>query len=303
VQYADGSAYSGDIVAAPVSIGNISLASFNLGLVTDVTDPYFSTNQFSGLVGLAWDSLSQNGVSSLVPAFFSANQISLNLFSFYFPPDGDDGALLIGSVDAEQYALNGTITYLPLTLEAYWQIDLHAIAVGSNNETSSQAQGTSAILDSGTSLIVGPPRDISNIVSAIEAFIGAPVGFDSESGLYWVDCSFANELPAISFTLAGSDNVAHTFTMAGFALIVRDWSDGVTCPLGLQEWTPSSGVDWILGDVFLRQFYSVYDYTNSRVGLGIAMNASTSYEFNGPQQGVPPLAGVLISFMLLFSWL
>ena len=42
----------------------------------------------------------------------------------------------------------------------------------------------------------------------------------------------------------------------------------LTCIVGISAEESSM---WILGDIFMRHFYSVFDYTNQRVGFGLAV--------------------------------
>lgn len=113
------------------------------------------------------------------------------------------------------------------------------------------ATGT-AILDSGTSLLAGPPRE----VEALAAMLGAT----NIGGMYAVDC--AKDLPSLAFTLGGRD----------FALEKEDLifdRVGWMCELGLQPLEAETPM-WILGDVFMRRWYVQFDWGQKRLGFALA---------------------------------
>lgn len=272
VQYGSGDV-TGDLVHAPVTLADASLSSFKLGLANDVQFSDFDTSQFDGILGLAWPSLSASeNAASLVPSLHSAGQIPANLFTIYLAPDGSGGELSLGEIDETRYT--GELSYLPLIAEQWWTVNLDSVQVDSVPVVTGPKV---AILDSGTSLIVGPAADVTALMDAVQTRAGVPVYFDARSQVYAIHCSDVGALPDLTFTLSGADNQKFLFTMPGASYVLKGLStDSNTCPIALQGTSGLGQVDWIIGDPFLRTFYSVYDYEGSRVGLAAAYPSAGS---------------------------
>jgi len=94
----------------------------------------------------------------------------------------------------------------------------------------------------------------------------------SDQGLYALDCDKAKTLPDVTFSLGGSLLSAGT----PFSLKVEDMilqRQGNTCLLGVQ---PSPAPLWILGDVFMRQYYVQFDYAKNRIGIAQSSASSAA---------------------------
>ncbi|KAJ1680212.1 hypothetical protein EV182_000464 [Spiromyces aspiralis] len=121
-----------------------------------------------------------------------------------------------------------------------------------------------AILDTGTSYIIGNNK----IVRKLNAAIGVAEG----SG--HIDCALAESLEPLYIALGGPEHSDSTsmFKLTPQEYVIRTQRkfDGGTmvdvCKLG---WAGISDQQqfWILGDVFLRSVYSVFDIERRRVGL------------------------------------
>jgi hypothetical protein len=268
INYFSGSV-SGIVATTSVSLAGASLSSFQVGLVDSVGIPNYSRAAFDGVCGLAWSSLSDGEIPSLVPALFAAGQISANLFTIFLDPNGGNGELNIGNIDSSKYT--GEIAYLPLVAETWWKIRLNGFAVKSDDGNVSSLSYYSAIVDSGSSLIVGPIEEITQIIAAIEES-GTSVFIAQESSSFYVPCT--SSLPELNITISGSDRQAYHFYMPGTALLMRPTFGSLVCQLALQGHTINSDYpDWILGVPFMRSFYTVFDYSQSRVGLAVPSGA------------------------------
>ncbi|PIO72473.1 hypothetical protein TELCIR_05593 [Teladorsagia circumcincta] len=77
-----------------------------------------------------------------------------------------------------------------------------------------------------------------------------------------IDCSTIPQLPAITFTVG-----KHKVVLRGSDYIVK--MSSTSCLSGFQPANipSSSGDHWVLGDVFIRNYYTIFDRGNLRIGL------------------------------------
>jgi len=81
------------------------------------------------------------------------------------------------------------------------------------------------------------------------------------------DCSNRDSLPTIAFTLSGIDMpLGPDF----YVLYGDDGTGQMTCQLGIESLDPGLPF-WILGDPFLRKYYTIFDRVNNQVGFATAI--------------------------------
>ncbi|CAB1346434.1 unnamed protein product [Coregonus sp. 'balchen'] len=185
----------------------------------------FVMAKFDGVLGLGYPSLAEELGNPVFDSIMNQKAVDQPIFSFYLSKSGDpEGELLLGGMDEALYS--GPINWNPVTLKSYWQIQMASLQV--QGASSFCPRGCQAIIDTGTSLIIGPTHDIL----ALQQLIGA------------------------------------TPTSIGEELM----GDREICFSGFQADDLPSSVDplWILGDVFLSEFYSIYDRGQDRVGFAKA---------------------------------
>ncbi|CAF3383048.1 unnamed protein product [Rotaria sp. Silwood2] len=219
-----------------------------------------SGNANDGILGLAYPNLAESGEKPFFYSMWSEGLIPEAIFSFYLNPDTNaesGGELTLGGADPSKYT--GSITYISVAVEGYWDI-----SVGSTIVSSSPY----AVVDTGTTFIIGPKTE----VTALNAALGGT--YDALSTMYTIDCQTRSlsSFPNVTFTM--NDRV-FTLTPLQYLLILGNQSNGYVC---FSVFTPDYSADssgssiWILGDFFLYRYYSVFDIVNNRVGFATSIS-------------------------------
>jgi hypothetical protein len=235
---------SGEVVTDQVFGQATSVASF------------FSNQPIDGLVGMAFTSLAVDGVTPPFINLVNQGKVANPWFTVWMTADGAStdgkvgGGVTYGDFDATH--CSKAVTWVPLSSATYFQIDLDGVKV---NGAKIPRAGSSAISDTGTSLIAGP----SGAIRAIAEKLGGR--YDGSQGLYSVPSCDA-KLDDIVFTIGGAD---YNVSSKNYLLNL-----GGTCYLGMQGFDGFGGPDWILGDCFIRGWCTSYDVKGKRIGLAMA---------------------------------
>ncbi|XP_012859408.1 cathepsin E [Echinops telfairi] len=267
IQYGTGS-LSGILGADKVSVRGLTVVNQQFGESVKEPGQTFVDAEFDGILGLGYPSLAVGRVTPVFDNMMAQNLVDVPMFSVYMSSDPEGGAgseLIFGGYDHSHFS--GSLNWVPVTKQAYWQIALDNIQVGGT--VMFCVEGCQAIVDTGTSLLTGPSHQIKQLQKAIGA---EPV--DGEWFLcavlwYAVECANLNVMPDVTFTING---VPHTLGPTAYTLL--DFVNGMDfCSSGFQglDIQPPDGPLWILGDVFIRRFYSVFDRGNNQVGLAPAV--------------------------------
>jgi cathepsin D len=218
--------------------------------MTTLSGASFVAAKFDGILGLAFPSIAADGVTPVFQQMYEQGLIDNNSFSFYLTQNGGAGSkLILGGVDSS--LAKSDFTYHKLISETYWEIGFNDIKV---NGTGLGISGGKAIVDSGTSLLVGD-EDLINEINA-------------KIGTVNQDCSNRDSLPTVTVTIDGKDYplTPQQYVLQVSALGQTECLNGF---MGMKV-PPQLKNAIILGDLFIHVYYSHFDFANNRVGFALA---------------------------------
>ena len=222
-------------------LGDASAASFAFGEVTSVSGVAFLASQMSGILGLAYDTISVDKL----PTFVDQSDVADKSFSFVLRANPEESYITLPGYD-ETLVGDRQFTYHNVVEQRYYSLKLDSVAQGSNKIAS---DGFKAVIDSGTSVIVGPKTLVEPLIANITVA---------------EDCSGVDELPNLTWTI---DGLEYVMGPRDYVLSVTDGTD-TQCVLGVLAGDfPASFNYFILGDSFMRKYYSYFDKKNNRVGF------------------------------------
>ncbi|XP_063153659.1 pepsin B-like [Candoia aspera] len=249
---------SGDLTVTigydTVRVQNIVVKNQEFGLSKDEPGNPFYYNYFDGIMGMAYPTLAYWDSQTVMQQMVKQGQLSEPIFSFYFsrqPTYQYGGELILGGV-LDRFFI-GEISWAPVTEEMYWKIAIDEFDIG-NQATGWCSDGCQAVVDTGTFLLAVPQQYIGALLNALGA---------TESNYeFVVPCDKVPSMPTITFVINGSK-----FPLPPSAYIAHD--NGLCVVAVETTYIPSRSGEplWILGDVFLKEYYSVFDLANNRVGF------------------------------------
>lgn len=218
-----------------------------------------------GLDGLISDGVFGLGFNPLLadyPTFLdtlrSQNTIENKAFSLYMAGDMyrdvSKAKLIIGGYE-KSYMHEKNFTYAEVISNDSWAVRLDEVLL---NNKPLGISFNRVLIDSGTSSILVPELDLNILLDEFERIIGSD--FRRGSGFYSIaNCDDVNKYPTLAFQISGKI----------FELKPKDYirkEKGRWCFLEIM----SSGLfdtEWILGDMFLHQYYTLFDIDNKRIGF------------------------------------
>ncbi|NP_001290503.1 chymosin precursor [Camelus dromedarius] len=233
-----------------VTVSNIVDPNQTVGLSTEQPGEVFTYSEFDGILGLAYPSLASEYSVPVFDNMMDRHLVARDLFSVYMDRNGQGSMLTLGAIDPSYYT--GSLHWVPVTLQQYWQFTVDSVTI--NGVAVACVGGCQAILDTGTSVLFGPSSDILKIQMAIGAT-------ENRYGEFDVNCGNLRSMPTVVFEINGRD-----YPLSPSAYTSKDQG---FCTSGFQG--DNNSELWILGDVFIREYYSVFDRANNRVGLAKAI--------------------------------
>jgi len=154
------------------------------GEITSVSGMAFYVSKLSGILGLAYDSISVNHL----PTFLDTSKVSDKSFSIFMALNPDESFMTVPGYD-EDLMKDRKFSYHPVAEKKYYSVNLTSIKQG---ERTIGTEGYLAVIDSGTSVIIGPEHLITQVVAGLSVK---------------QDCSDVDSLPSITFTFNNEDFV------------------------------------------------------------------------------------------------
>ncbi|KAJ6264298.1 hypothetical protein Dda_0443 [Drechslerella dactyloides] len=285
IKYASGNV-EGTVVKDSLTFGSVTLDDISFGLAKTVSDD-FTGFPVDGILGLGFPSASVQKVPTFLDNLVSRKIITQRIFGVYLHRTGDNtpnGSVVFGGVNGPRidggpsalkyYSLNRT--------SDLWAIPMDDVIIDGKNVGFDG--GRSAVIDTGTALILIPPDDALKIHQSI-------AGTQSNGQTFYIPCNTNVNLELVF----GGDK--YGITPKDYVGDVVDATKNLCLSLIVGKSVVRDGA-WLIGDVFLRNVYSVFDMDGTRIGFGKVATAppdpiGTSTTASPPTSSLPSTSSIV----------
>ncbi|KAH8701472.1 rhizopuspepsin-1 precursor [Phaeosphaeriaceae sp. PMI808] len=257
ITYGTGSV-SGTLATDTLHLGPLS-PTLTFGLATNVSQE-FRSYPMDGILGVGRGLKTTNSIDApqIIEVLSTNRLISTKIYGLHLSRNNDklnDGELNLGQLNTDRF--NGDINYIDCIENetGFWEIPVGNVGVNGKNL---DLGARFAIVDTGTSFILMPPSDALKVHEQIP-------GFKQDGETFSVPC----------------DNAATLFFVINkkaYTIANGDWKGGKLANglcrsnvIGRQTFKDNQ---WLVGDVFLKNVYAVFDIEKKKVGFGVKGAAS-----------------------------
>ncbi|XP_014278873.1 cathepsin D isoform X2 [Halyomorpha halys] len=234
------------------------IAKFGNVIITNQTfgeaDKPPNLGSYDGVFGLAFPSKTNTGKPPL-SSVISKGLLKKEMFSLFldkYKQKNTAGQIIFGDWDEEKFYVN-SVNYIPLSDNTAWIFDLDYIHTDDGEQLCYSCQ---ALVDTGTALIIGH----KDVVRKIHNKIGASTHGTEAS----VDCSMIDQLPPITFSI---NNRSYTLKGQDYVVERQHLYFFKRCMIGIVGSERNLDRPWILGNIFLQQFYTIFDIDNKQIAF------------------------------------
>jgi hypothetical protein len=221
---------------------------------------------------LGFQSIAADGVVPPLQNAISQDLLDQPIFTVFLDTEGatninksGGGVFTFGGLDTVN--CGPVIDYVDLVDDSWWYFQLDSFNVGSSYKHNKIAN---VISDTGTSLLIGDTKVVKKIAKAVGA------KWNDDYAVYTVECDAVYTPLTLVINGLQYNLTSAVLTMDNISPTILNNDAGLgnnTCifapyPYDVEEF----GLDWVLGDPFIRQFCQIYDIGQSRLGFANPLN-------------------------------
>ncbi|KAJ9091199.1 hypothetical protein QFC19_009195 [Naganishia cerealis] len=293
ITYGSGDA-DGYLATDTVTMGGYTVPNQVLGVVSSASDNLLQ-QPYSGLMGLAFETLASSGAMPFWEGLVTSNQWPMPAMGFYMARYRDDysatqveshgGWFSMGYLNESMFT--GDVNYVSINQNDrdYWRIPVQGAQIQGSTVTITQYNGAyapEAAIDTGTTLIGVPQSIAQNFYAKIPG--ARAITAAGLSGYYEYPCStqimLSLQFGSVSYAVSNGD-----FNLGQFTSNVQYCTGAIYA----QNLGSQSPIQWIVGATFLKNVYSVFRYNPTAIGFAaLANNASSLTTATGATSALLP---------------
>jgi hypothetical protein len=265
-------------------------------LANEMTQEPFQSFAFDGVLGLGLQGLALAPEFNFFGALVKTGRIREPIFGvFLADSDDEESEISIGGISPHH--VTGNLTWAPVAMPelGYWQIRIKTIHIGDQliEYCNGIEANCRAVVDTGTSLIAVPASVVDELHSTLlsslvqdhlsveesgcKGLVGAPLRFELEDGFV--------------ITLKPEDYARQsTASSPANATDGQDAKPNIICKpvlMPLELPAPLGPKLFIWGEPVLRQYYTVYDWQQQRIGFGRSVHIADEEDLPDSEASSP----------------